>query len=375
MPVPFIDLRRFEPGFPERWAEKCAEVSAQTRFVGGPDVAALESSLADQCEIAAVVGCANGTDALQLALRAAGVGPGDLVLLPDATFWATFEAVVNCGARPVTVDIDEADLAMDFELFRQAVERYRPKAAMLVHLYGWGSARLDDFRRFCRERELPLIEDAAQAYGVRWRGESIFHGARLATLSFYPAKVLGACGDAGAVLADDTELAETVRRLGNHGRTSHYEHGLVGWNSRLAGLDAAYLSLCLEYLPERLDSRRRAAERYRRELDELDLRTVAPPAGYVENGYLNVNLIDPDRRGEVEATLRRNGIGFGNTYPGAMSKQPGAAGYLEAAVGGERADRLARSVLNLPLFAHITDDEIDEVVAVMRQAVPAKTAT
>ena len=201
-----------------------------------------------------------------------------------------------------------------------------------------------------------------------WRDETIFRGAQVATLSFYPAKVLGACGDAGAVLTSDTDLARTVRLLGNHGRTGHYEHGLVGWNSRLAGLDAAYLDLCLDYLPERLASRRRAAERYRRQLNELDLRAVSPPEAYLENGYLNVNLVDPDRRSDVEAVLRERGIGFGNTYPGAMSKQPGAAAYLAGAVGGEQADLLARSVLNLPLFAHITDDEVDEVVWTLGEA-------
>ncbi len=368
MAVPFIDLRRFEPGFLDRWAEICREVSAETRFVGGPDVARLEQRLAAECEVDAVVGCANGTDALQLALRAAGVGPGDRVLLPDATFWATFEAVINCGGQPVTVDVDARDLQMDFELFSDAVDRYRPAAAILVHLYGWGSARLDDFRGLCRERSLPLIEDAAQAYGVEWRGRSIFQGSTLATLSFYPAKVLGACGDAGAVLTSDPELADRVRRLGNHGRTSHYGHGLVGWNSRLSGLDAAYLSLCLEFLPERLASRRRAAERYRRLLDGLDLRVVAPPPGFRENGYLNVCLVDPGRRPAVEAVLAEHGIGFGNTYPTAISKQPGAAGLLEAAVGGEHADTLARGVLNLPLFAHVTDAEVDEAAGVLKRA-------
>ncbi len=368
MAVPFIDLRRFEPDFLDRWAEISRAVSAETRFVGGPDVARLEHLMATECGVTEVVGCANGTDALQLALRASGVGPGDIVLLPDATFWATFEAVVNCGARPVTVDVDAGDLQMDFDLFRRAVTRHRPAAAILVHLYGWGSSRLGDFRSFCRRHDLPLIEDAAQAYGVTWREESIFRGCHLATLSFYPAKVLGACGDAGAVLASDAELAARVRRLGNHGRSNHYEHDMVGWNSRLSGLDAAYLGLCLEYLPLRLESRRRATERYRELLAGLDLRVVAPPPEFRENGYINVTLIDPDQRSTVEAALRDHGICYGNSYPTAISKQPGATGHLETAVGGEQADLLARSVLNLPLFAYITDDEVAEVAAVVRRA-------
>ena len=369
MAVPFIDLQRFESDFLERWTETCAEISRNTRFVGGPAVARLENDLVGQCGLPHAIGCANGTDALQLALRALGVGPGDRVLIPDATFWATFEAVVNCGAAPVTVDIDPGDLQMDFELFAQAIDRFRPKAAILVHLYGWGSARLDDFRILCQERELPLLEDGAQAFSVTHGDVPIMRGAQALTLSFYPAKVLGACGDAGAVLCEDELLADTLRKLANHGRTSHYEHGLVGWNSRLGGFEAAYLSLSLEYLPARIASRRAAFERYREGLQALGIHVVGPPPGYIGNGYLNVSLHDPEQRPAIEEVLRGAGIGFGNVYPGAMSKQPAAAGHLAGSVGGAEADRLSRGVINLPLFAYITDDEIDEVLAVMASAI------
>lgn len=369
MSVPFIDLQRFEPDFLDRWAAVCADVSAKTQFISGPEATRLERSLAARGGVPEVVACANGTDALQLALRALGVGPGDLVVIPDATFWATFEAVVNVGARVVTVDIDRRDLQMDYELFVSACERHRPKAAILVHLYGWGSARLDDYRAFCRERGIHLIEDGAQSFDVAWQGRPIYEGAEVATVSFYPAKVLGACGDAGAVYCGSAELATTVRRLSNHGRTSHYEHGLVGWNSRIGGFDAAYLNLCLEYLPQRLASRRAAAARYRERLAGR-LAVVAPPAGYEENGYLNVILLDPAERPRYEEALRARGIGFGNVYPGAMSAQPAAAAHLEARFGGQNAERLSRGVLNLPLFAYIREEEIDEAIAAIA-ALPA----
>ena len=241
MAVPFIDLQRFEEGFLDRWAEKCHEITRNTRFISGPEATKLEGWMRDESGVAEVVACANGTDALQLALRALGVGEGDLVLIPDATFWATFEAVVNVGARPVTVDIDLEDLQMDFDLFTKAVEQYKPKASILVNLYGWGTRRLDDFRAFCRKRNLPLLEDSAQAYGTTWKGASIYRDALISTVSFYPAKVLGSCGDAGAVYCGTKELADTVRKLSNHGRTSHYGYGLVGWNSRIGGFDAAFL--------------------------------------------------------------------------------------------------------------------------------------
>ena len=305
---------------------------------------------------------------MQLALRAAGVGAGDLVLIPDATFWATFEAVVNCGARVVTVDVDLSDLQMDFELFAKAVDEYQPKAAILVHLYGWGSARLADFRALCRDRELPLIEDAAQAFGCKLDGKPIFEGAELATISFYPATVLGSCGDAGAVLARDADTAATIRQLGNHGRTSHYGHGLIGWNSRLGGYDAAYLNLSLDYIDRRLDDRRRLAKRYH-EARDGHIEMVGPPNGYEGNGYLNVCLPSIDDRERIAGHLKERGIGTGQVYPGAMSKQPGAGEHLHARVGGEKADELCRRVLNLPLFAYMSDDEQDEVVNAVIEAI------
>lgn len=361
MAVPFIDLKRFEPDFMLRWMEKCETLTKNTQFVGGPEVAKLEEAMAAATGAKAAVGCANGTDAIQLALRAAGVGVGDVVLIPDATFWATFEAVVNVGAKPVTIDISMADLQMDYDLFVEGVKKFKPKAAILVHLYGWGTARLADFRAFCKEHGIILIEDGAQCWGTTFKGESIYKDAYLSTVSFYPAKVLGSCGDAGAVVCSTPELADTVRKLGNHGRTSHYGHGLVGWNSRLGGFDAAWLNLCMSYIEPRLASRRRAAEEYRKFFGEIGVEFVAPPAGYVENGYLSVALIEPERRSAVEVVLKDNGIGFGNVYPGSMSMQPAAAEYLHGKVGGERAERLSKSVLNLPLFAYMKTEEMAEV--------------
>ena len=364
-PVPFIDLQRFEDGFLDRWAERSAEISANTQFVAGAPAAKLEARLAEDTGAAAVVGCANGTDALQLALRALGVGPGDVVAIPDATFWATFEAVVNVGARVVTVDVDPDDLQLDCDQLVEALDQIQPKAVILVHLYGWGSARLDEIRGVCRERGVHLVEDGAQCYTSTFRGRQIYADAQVATASFYPAKVLGASGDAGAVFCADPELAETVRRLGNHGRTSHYGHGLVGWNSRISGFDAAYLDLCMDYLDARVATRLRAAERYRTGLRKMGIRVAEVPEGWAENGYLNVTLHDPDDRPRWLDGLKEAGIGFGTVYPGAMSKQPGCGDHLVGTVGGDVADALCRGVVNLPLFAYITDDEVDRVLDVV----------
>jgi len=368
MAVPFIDLRRFEPDFLERWMQKAREVSTNTAFVGGPECVKLEETLKQRTGTAAAVGCANGTDAIQLALRAVGVGEGDVVLVPDATFWATFEAVCNVGARPATVDIDLADGQMDYDAFVRAVERFRPKAAIIVHLYGWCSARLDDFRRFCRERDLPLIEDGAQSWGTTWKGESIYKGALVSTVSFYPAKVLGSCGDAGAVFCSTKEMGEQIRMLGNHGRTSHYDHGLVGWNSRMAGFDAAWLNLTLEYIDGRVAQRRKAAEWYDARLRSMGVTVIAPPKGYVGNGYLHVALLDPARRPAVIEALKAKGIGYGTVYPGTMSQQSGAKDWIVGREGGEKAEQLSRGVLNLPLFFGIRETELEECAAALAGA-------
>jgi UDP-2-acetamido-2-deoxy-ribo-hexuluronate aminotransferase len=365
MPVPFIDLKRFEPDFLDRWMAKCRDLTVNTRFVLGPEVAELEKRLIEESGAKAVVACANGTDAIQLALRAAGVGIGDKVLIPDMTFWATFEAVCNVGAKPITVDLDMADLQMDFDLFRKAAEEVRPKAAILVHLYGWGTARLNDYRQYCAEKGILLIEDGAQCFGTKYNGESLMKDAWLGTVSFYPAKVLGASGDAGAVYCSSAELAEKVRQLGNHGRTTHYEHGLVGWNSRVGVFESSFLLLCMDYIDARLESRRKVAAQYRERFAEAGIRTVGPPEGYLENGYLAVTLHDPAERPALAEALKAKGIGFGTVYPGAMSLQSGANGWIAGKYGGERADYVARGILNPPLFAYMRDEEVEEVMAVM----------
>lgn len=367
MGVPFIELKRLEDGFLEEWNATVKSMSENTQFMGGPQVASLEEFLRNDNGVNHAIGCANGTDALQLALRGTGVGRGDTVLLPDFTFWATFEAVVNAGADPVTVDVTDSDLQLDYDLFVQACEKYKPKAAMIVHLYGWGSARLSDFRKYCKENGIILIEDGAQAYSVKYKGESVYKGAEVSTISFYPAKVFGAAGDAGAVLTNNDEYAERIRSLENHGRSTHYSYSHVGWNSRLDALQACYLNISSKYLRARIESRRKTAERYRKELAGLNFRIVEVPEGYEENGYLNVCVFDPQTRPGIEAKLKEKGIGFGIVYPGAMSEQDGAKDYIKGQQGADVSRRLARSVLSLPLFPYMKEEEIQEVISVVKE--------
>lgn len=367
MSVPFIDLKRYEPGFLDQWIESVASMSAKSEFVGGQHIQKLENSLCDRLNVGFAVTCANGTDALQLSLRALGVGVGDIVLVPDVTFWATFEAVVNVGASPVTVDVDPVDGGVDLKAFIKAIDAYSPKAATIAHLYGCGSVHLNEIRQLCRDRGVMLLEDGAQCYGVEFEGKPIYKDAFISTTSFYPAKVLGAAGDGGAVFTNDAALADKVRQLGNHGRTQHYGYGSVGWNSRMDALQAAFLNLSLDYIEQRLASRRQSAEYYRRRLRGLPLRVMDVPAGYLENGYCNVCHLDAPHRATLEAALKAEGIGFGNIYPGAMSAQPGAEGYIRAAVSNGRAAEYCSTVLNLPLFPYMTTAELETVVAVVKK--------
>jgi UDP-2-acetamido-2-deoxy-ribo-hexuluronate aminotransferase len=373
MAVPFIDLKRFEEGLLERWGEKVSQLSATASFIGGAEVAQLEETLSGLAETKYCVSCANGTDAIQLALRALDVGRDDLVLVPNMTFWATFEAVVNVGATPVTVDSALSDGGIDLDAFTEAVEKYRPKAAVIAHLYGWGSANLQEIRDYCSANNVLLVEDGAQCFGTRYKSESIYKGALISTTSFYPAKVLGAAGDGGAVFTSDDLLAQRARQLANHGRTSHYGYGLVGWNSRLDSLQAAYLNLAIDFLPNRIQSRLDAVQFYKQHLTGLGINQMDAPKDFIENGYCHVGLINnTDLKDKVEAALKINNIGFGNIYPGAMSEQECSKRYMHAHVGGGKAQQICSTVINLPVFPHITSAELSAVVDVVNSACEEK---
>ena len=373
MAVPFIDLKRFEEGLLERWGEKVSQLSATASFIGGAEVAQLEETLSGLAETKYCVSCANGTDAIQLALRALDVGRDDLVLVPNMTFWATFEAVVNVGATPVTVDSALSDGGIDLDAFTEAVEKYRPKAAVIAHLYGWGSANLQEIRDYCSANNVLLVEDGAQCFGTRYKSESIYKGALISTTSFYPAKVLGAAGDGGAVFTSKELLAQRARQLANHGRTSHYGYGLVGWNSRLDSLQAAYLNLAIDFLPNRIQSRLNAVQFYKQHLTGLGINQMNAPKDFIENGYCHVGLIkNVDLKGTVEAALKINNIGFGNIYPGAMSDQQCSKRYMHAHVGGDKAQKICSTVINLPVFPYITSAELSAVVDVVNFAYEEK---
>ncbi len=366
MGVPFIDIKRFETGFLDEFHSKLSEMTKNAQFIGGNEIAELEKNLANVTQTKYAISCANGTDAIQLALRAVGIGRGQKVLLPDSTFWATFEAVVNVGADPYVVDTDMIDLQMDFNTFVKAFDEVKPNAVILVHLYGWGSRNLQSYRDFCKERKVPLIEDGAQCFGVLYKNEPIYKNALISTTSFYPAKVLGAAGDGGAIFTSDEGLADRTKKLANHGRTSHYGHGYVGWNSRLDSIQGLFLNLSLKNFPNRIISRRNWAEKYRQVLPELGIKIISPPEDYKENGYCNVTLFPNAERTVMETKLKNASIGFANIYPGAMSEQEGAIEYLKGKFSVGNAKEISSTVLNFPLFPYMTESEFSEIIGIIK---------
>lgn len=365
--VPFITLNRFEPGFKETFLNGVTCLVEKTQFVGGPIVGELEEKLSRSTGAKYSIGCANGTDAIQIALRAVGVEKNDLVLVPDMTFWATFEAVVNVGANPVTVDVNRETCHWDLDTFKKAVTQFKPKAAIMVHLYGWASPDTLEIRKYAKENNVLLVEDGAQCFGTEVEGKSILGTALISTTSFYPAKVLGASGDAGAVFTNDEELAKRSRILINHGRTDHYSHGMIGWNSRIGAYESLFLSLSLDHIEKRLESRRNAVRYYAENLKGLPFKPVLAASRVKENGYCAVGMIDPTLRSALIEKLKAHNIGFGTIYPGAMSLQAGAKGYTAGNINNGNADYISKAVLNLPCFAYITEEELKYVVDVVKK--------
>jgi dTDP-4-amino-4,6-dideoxygalactose transaminase len=362
--IPLVDLAASHAQVADEVAHGWAQVLARTAFVGGPQVAAFEAEYAAYAGVEHVVGVANGTDAIELALRALGVGPGDECVLPANTFIATAEAVARTGAAPVLVDCDRDTALIDVDAALAAVGP-RTRAVLPVHLYGQAAdaARL--------RAELPgsvaVVEDAAQSQGARRDGRPAGALGDVAATSFYPGKNLGAYGDAGAVLTGSAELAQRVRLMSAHGSPRKYEHTVLGFNSRLDTLQAVVLSAKLKRLEGWNEQRRAAAARYDALLAEVP--GVTPPV--VAPGNLPVwhlYVVQVDDRDHVLADLHAAGVGAGIHYPTPVHLT-GAFADLGKAGDFPVAEAMAGRILTLPLFPEITAEQQERVVAALATAV------
>jgi dTDP-4-amino-4,6-dideoxygalactose transaminase len=369
MTLPLLDLHAQHDAIREELEAAIARVLAHGRFVQGPEVAEFEDSFAAYCEVEHCIGVANGTAAIELVLRAAGVGPGDEVVTTPLTFIATVEPVLLVGARPVFADVDRETGLLAPEAVEAAITP-RTAAIMPVHLYGQ-PVDLDAFRALADRHELFLLEDAAQAHGASWRGRRAGSVGDAATFSFFPGKNLGALGDAGAVTTGDGALAGRVRKLRDHGRIDKYRHDVAGTNARLDTLQAAVLHAKLAHLDAWNEARRRHAAAYDDAFADVAGVTpirVAEGANAVFHQYV-VRLADRDG---ARTALADRGIDSGVHYPVPLHRQPALA---ELATGDfPAADALAGEVLSLPVFPELTDEQRDSVVDALGAFVAGKQA-
>jgi len=366
--IPFLDLGAQHAEIADEVAAGFERVLDTTSFFGAAEIGGFETEFAAFQGTAHAIGVANGTDAVEFALRAVGVEQGDEVVMPANTFVATAEAAWRIGAKVVLVDVDPGTYLMDLKAVNAALTS-RTKAVAPVHLYG----QLVDVPAL-REivGDVPVVEDAAQSQGARLRGRAAGQGAIAAT-SFYPGKNLGAYGDAGGIVTDSDELAAHVRRLGNHGGLVKYEHDIVGFTSRLDALQAVVLRAKLKRLAEWNAHRQRLAARYDDLLADLPLIRPALPAeagSHVWHLYV-VRLPDDasvGRRDQILEKLSAAGIGTGIHYPKPVHLTPAFLhlGYPRGAF--PLAEQISERIFTLPMYPHLSDVQQDQVVEAVRAA-------
>lgn len=362
MKIPFQDLTRLHRSIQDELDAAVASVVDSSSFIGGKVVSEFEQNFAVAHGATAAAGCASGTDALGLALRALDVGPGDEVVVPSMTYAATAEAVVHVGATPVIADVDPSTALLTPETVAPVLSG-KTRVVLPVHLYG--HVVPFDHLRAWKDEGLLVVEDAAQAHLATWQGESVGSVGDLACFSFYPGKNLGAWGDGGLVMGRDPQLIDRIRLLRDHGRRSKYVHDVIGYCSRLDGLQATVLDVKLSHLPAWTDARRDLAERYRANLGD---RLVPWEAGDVHH-LVVMRAGGPEERQRVQDALGDAEISSGVHYPVALSQQPSLAPWTRSTPA---AERLADEGLSLPIDPLMTADEVDTVCSVVHRVLASE---
>jgi dTDP-4-amino-4,6-dideoxygalactose transaminase len=365
--VPFTDLGATTREVRADVDAAIARVVSSNTFVGGEEVERFEQEWAQYCGTACAVGVGNGTDALTLSLRAIGIGPGDEVVVPANTFVATAEAVVLAGATPRFADVSDDTLLLTPATLEAAIGP-RTRAVIVVHLYGQ-MADMGALTHVADSAGLVVLEDAAQAHGAAWRGRGAGSVGRVGCFSFYPAKNLGAFGDAGAVVTDDVELAARLQCLRDHGRApgSHHVHDAVGTNSRMDAVQAAVLSVKLERLESWTRARRAVAASYRARLQGGPVRLVAKAPGSQNAYHLMVARVPSRER--VMSRLAEAGIQTGIHYPIACHQLEPYRRFSYSPL--PVVEQASQEVLSLPLFPHMTQDQVAFVCDQLLSLVPA----
>lgn len=364
--IPLVDLRaQYQLIKPEIDAA-VARVLDSGHFILGPEVEALEREIAAYCGTRYAVGVASGTDALELSLRACGIGPGAEVITTAFSFFATAEAILLAGGTPVFVDIEPATCNLDADQLAAAITA-RTQAILPVHLYGHPCA-MDQVMDVAKAHRLRVIEDCAQAIGAAFHGKPVGSFGDAGCLSFYPTKNLGGYGDGGMVVTNDAHIAEQVQLLRGHGSTQRYHHTAIGMNSRLDELQAAILCVKLQHLERWTEARRRHAQHYhdalRREAPSIQRPEERPGCRSVYHLY----TIRSAKRERIQQALAAEGIDTQVAYPGTLPSQPALT-----AIGGRHtpvphAEEAAQQVLSLPVYPELTAEAVDRIAAVTARA-------
>ena len=384
MKIPFVDLKAQYESMKEEINRGISEVLSKSAFVGGPFLESFEKDFAAFCKVKHCIGVGNGTDALFIALKVLGVGPGDEVMVPANSFIATSEAVTSTGARVAFVDIDPKTYNIDpnklEDLLKSRQSRGgsrtsaltpKPKAVIPVHLYGQ-PADMDGIMEIARKHGLKVIEDAAQAHGAEYKGKKIGSVGDIACFSFYPGKNLGAYGDGGAITTDDEGLALKARMLANHGRVDKYDHEMEGVNSRLDGLQAAILSAKLRHLPEWTEKRRQNAYSYNKNLRDTGFILPHERKDVKAVYHLYVVRVQKDLREQLQNNLKAEGISTGIHYPIAL---PNLKAY--AYMKGEKTDyaeatKASQEILSLPMFPELNETQITCIAGACKEFMKGK---
>jgi dTDP-4-amino-4,6-dideoxygalactose transaminase len=362
--VPLCDLSGQYRALEAPLREALARVLASGQVILGPEVEALEQEIARYCGAGYAVGCGSGTDALLLALQALGIGPGDEVILPPFTFFASAGAVCRAGARPVFADIDDATFNLDPLQVESKITR-RTRAIMAVHLFGQ-CMEMESLWRIAERHGLPIIEDAAQAIGAEYQGKRTGTLGAIACFSFYPSKNLGAYGDAGMTVTNDPAWAARMACLRVHGMEPKYYHKYLGWNARLDALQAAILRVKLPYLDRWIKARQDAAARYDALLDDYHLGhfltrpAVCPDRRHVFNQY--VIRVSQGQRDGLVRHLKAEKISCEIYYPLPLHRQECLAHLGYAAGDFPVSEDACQSVLALPMFPELTLDQQHRVI-------------
>ncbi len=358
MNVPFLNLGIQYEAIKEDVAEAMQEVINSCAFAGGKFVEKFEIEFADFCDCTHAIGVGSGTEALWLALLALEVGPEDEVITVPNTFMATAEAISFCGATPVFVDIDESTYNMKADSLEQAITT-RTKAIMPVHLFGQ-TADMDPIMKIARSHDLFVIEDAAQAHGADYKGKCAGSIGDAGCFSFYPGKNLGAYGEAGAVITNDSHLDKKIRILRDHGQHQKYYHNLIGWNARMDGLQGAVLYVKLKHLHKWTEKRRANANLYNEMLNGIDQIVTPREADYAKHVY-HIYAIRTKERDTVLEQLATKNIYCGIHYPVPVHLQK-AYEFLGLPPGSfPVAEMCASQYLSLPMFPELTHAQIEYV--------------